>query len=51
LGVPIRGTAAEIADTFRVFAGMGVTRLEVLLWPDIGPIVEAMAPVLAALDG
>jgi alkanesulfonate monooxygenase SsuD/methylene tetrahydromethanopterin reductase-like flavin-dependent oxidoreductase (luciferase family) len=50
-GVPIRGTAMEIADTLRTFAGMGVTRLEVLLWPNAGPVVEAMAPVLAALDG
>jgi alkanesulfonate monooxygenase SsuD/methylene tetrahydromethanopterin reductase-like flavin-dependent oxidoreductase (luciferase family) len=51
MGVPIRGTAAEIADTFRAFAGMGVTRLEVMLWPVTGPVVEAMAPVLAAVDG
>lgn len=50
MGVPIRGTATEIAESFRAFAGMGVTRLEVLLWPDSGPGVEAMAPVLAALD-
>ena len=50
MGVPIRGSAAEIADTFRAFADMGVTRLELMLWPVIGPVVEAMAPVLAALD-
>ncbi|MDP9467942.1 MAG: LLM class flavin-dependent oxidoreductase [Chloroflexota bacterium] len=51
MGIPIRGTPTEIADTFKVFAGMGVTRLEVLLWPDTGPVVQALAPVLAALDG
>jgi len=51
MGVPIQGTATEIAETFQAFARMGVTRLEVLLWPDVGPVVESMAPVLAALDG
>lgn len=51
MGVPIRGSAAEIADVFRAFAGMGVTRLEVMLWPVTGPTLEAMRPVLAALDG
>lgn len=51
MGVPIRGSTAEIADTFRAFAGMGVTRVELWLWPGTGRVVEAMAPVLAALDG
>ena len=50
LGVPIIGTAAEIASTFTTFAAMGVTRLEVMLWPNTVAAVEAMQPVLAALD-
>jgi alkanesulfonate monooxygenase SsuD/methylene tetrahydromethanopterin reductase-like flavin-dependent oxidoreductase (luciferase family) len=50
LGVPITGTADEIAATFATFAAMGVTRIEVMLWPDTVAAVEAMRPVLAALD-
>ncbi len=50
LGVPITGTAKEIAGTFSTFAQMGVTRLEVMLWPNTLVAVEAMRPVLAALD-
>lgn len=50
LGVPITGTADEIAGTFATFAAMGVTRIEVMLWPDTVAAVEAMRPVLAALD-
>ncbi|MDH4334995.1 MAG: LLM class flavin-dependent oxidoreductase, partial [Chloroflexota bacterium] len=50
LGVAITGTAEEIAGTFATFAAMGVTRLEVMLWPNTVEAVEAMRPVLAALD-
>lgn len=50
LGVPITGTADQIASTLATFAEMGATRLEVMLWPNTGAAVEAMRPVLAALD-
>jgi len=50
LGVPITGTADEIASTFTTFAAMGVTRLELMLWPNTVAAVEAMQSVLAALD-
>ncbi len=49
-GVPITGTADEIAGTFTAFADMGATRLEVMLWPNTVAAVEAMRPVLAALE-
>lgn len=50
LGVPITGTADQIASTFSTFSEMGATRLEVMLWPSTTQAVEAIAPVLAALD-
>ena len=50
LGVPITGTADEIAGTLSIFAAMGVTRIEVMLWPNTVAAVETMRPVLAALD-
>jgi len=51
LGVPITGTADEIAATIRRFAGMGVTRIELLPWPNTPASLEALAPVLQLLDG
>jgi alkanesulfonate monooxygenase SsuD/methylene tetrahydromethanopterin reductase-like flavin-dependent oxidoreductase (luciferase family) len=51
LGVPITGSASEIADTIRTYAAMGLTRLELMLWPLTLGAVAAMAPVLADLDG
>ncbi|HEY4767876.1 MAG TPA: LLM class flavin-dependent oxidoreductase [Candidatus Limnocylindria bacterium] len=50
LGVPITGTAEEIAGTLSTFAEMGVTRLELMVWPNTLAAVEAMRPVVAALD-
>jgi alkanesulfonate monooxygenase SsuD/methylene tetrahydromethanopterin reductase-like flavin-dependent oxidoreductase (luciferase family) len=49
LGVPIRGSAAEIADGFRSFQAGGFDHLEVVLWPPTLEALEAMAPVLAIL--
>jgi alkanesulfonate monooxygenase SsuD/methylene tetrahydromethanopterin reductase-like flavin-dependent oxidoreductase (luciferase family) len=50
LGVPIAGSAEEIAATMRVFADMGVTRIELMLWPNTPASLEAVAPVLQLLD-
>jgi alkanesulfonate monooxygenase SsuD/methylene tetrahydromethanopterin reductase-like flavin-dependent oxidoreductase (luciferase family) len=51
LGVPITGSADEIAATLRRFGGMGVTRLEIMPWPQTPASLEALAPVLQVLDG
>jgi alkanesulfonate monooxygenase SsuD/methylene tetrahydromethanopterin reductase-like flavin-dependent oxidoreductase (luciferase family) len=51
LGVPITGSAQEVAATLRTFAQMGVTRLELFLWPNTPASLEAVAPVLELLDG
>lgn len=50
LGTPVRGSAEEIADGFRVFREGGFTQLEVLLWPPTPAALDAMAPVLELLD-
>jgi alkanesulfonate monooxygenase SsuD/methylene tetrahydromethanopterin reductase-like flavin-dependent oxidoreductase (luciferase family) len=49
LGVPIRGSAAEIADRFRAFQAGGFDHLEVILWPPTPEALDAMGPVLALL--
>jgi alkanesulfonate monooxygenase SsuD/methylene tetrahydromethanopterin reductase-like flavin-dependent oxidoreductase (luciferase family) len=50
LASPVRGSAAEIADAFRVFRAGGFTQIEVLLWPRTLAALEAMRPVLEDLD-
>ncbi len=50
LGVPVRGTSEEIADSFRAFGVAGYTQLELILWPPTLAALEAMAPVLELLD-
>ena len=50
LGVPVRGSAEEIADGFRAFRAGGFTQLELLLWPRTMAALEAMVPVLELLD-
>ena len=50
LGVPIAGSAEEIAATVRQFAAMGVTRVELMAWPNTPASLEALAPVLQLLD-
>ena len=49
LGVPIRGSAAEIADGFRSFQAGGFDHLEVVLWPPTLEALDAMRPVLSLL--
>ncbi|HEY4189686.1 MAG TPA: LLM class flavin-dependent oxidoreductase [Candidatus Limnocylindrales bacterium] len=49
-GVPIRGSAAEIAAQLRSFGAAGFTRLEVVLWPPTPAALDAMVPVLELLD-
>ena len=49
-GPPVRGSASEIADAFRAFAAAGYTNLELVLWPPTLTAIDALAPVLEALD-
>lgn len=51
LGVPVRGTAEEIADAVRAFGAGGFTQVELILWPPTLAALEAMAPVVELLDG
>jgi alkanesulfonate monooxygenase SsuD/methylene tetrahydromethanopterin reductase-like flavin-dependent oxidoreductase (luciferase family) len=50
LGVPVRGSADQIADAIRAFTEVGVTQVECLLWPTTIATLEAMGPVLERLD-
>jgi alkanesulfonate monooxygenase SsuD/methylene tetrahydromethanopterin reductase-like flavin-dependent oxidoreductase (luciferase family) len=51
MGIPITGSLDEIGDTLRAFGDMGVTRLELVLWPNTAVALEAVAPVLSMLGG
>lgn len=46
LGVPIRGSAREIADALLTFRTGGFDHLEVVPWPPTIAAVDAMAPAL-----
>jgi hypothetical protein len=48
-GVPITGSAEEIAASLRLFGTMGVTRLESVPWPPTPAALAAVAPVLDLL--
>jgi alkanesulfonate monooxygenase SsuD/methylene tetrahydromethanopterin reductase-like flavin-dependent oxidoreductase (luciferase family) len=50
-GVPVSGSAEEIADAIRAFGGAGYTQVELLLWPPTLAALEAMAPVVDLLEG
>ena len=49
-GIPVRGSAEEIADSLRSFRAGGFTQVEMVLWPPSVAALEAMAPVLEQLD-
>ncbi len=49
LGVPVRGSADQVADAIHDFAAVGVTQVECMLWPPTIQSVEAMGPVLERL--
>lgn len=50
LGEPIRGPAQKIAEEIAEFAAVGVTQIEIWPWPFTLAAIEALAPVVAALD-
>jgi len=48
-GVPVRGSADQVADAIHAFADAGITRVECMLWPTTIATLEAMGPVLERL--
>jgi alkanesulfonate monooxygenase SsuD/methylene tetrahydromethanopterin reductase-like flavin-dependent oxidoreductase (luciferase family) len=50
LGPWLRGTAEEIAEALRAYAGKGTSDIQVLLDPNTVEGIEAFAPVLELLD-
>lgn len=49
-GTPIHGTPAEIAEQLAEFSDIGIAEIHAYLWPQSTVAVEAMGPVLEALD-
>jgi alkanesulfonate monooxygenase SsuD/methylene tetrahydromethanopterin reductase-like flavin-dependent oxidoreductase (luciferase family) len=49
-GVPVRGSADQVADALRAFTEVGVTQVECMLWPWTIETLEAMRPVVERLD-
>lgn len=49
-GEPIRGSAQEIAEAIAEFGALGVTQIELIPWPLTLASIEALSPVVAALD-
>jgi alkanesulfonate monooxygenase SsuD/methylene tetrahydromethanopterin reductase-like flavin-dependent oxidoreductase (luciferase family) len=50
LGVPVRGSADEVAEALHAFSEVGVTQVECMLWPWTMDALEAMRPVVERLD-
>ncbi len=50
LGEPIRRPAERIAETIAAFATVGVTQVEIWPFPFTLATVEALGPIVAALD-
>jgi alkanesulfonate monooxygenase SsuD/methylene tetrahydromethanopterin reductase-like flavin-dependent oxidoreductase (luciferase family) len=48
-GVPIAGSPAEIAETISQFGEIGVTRVELILWPGNEESLEAVEPAIRLL--
>ena len=49
LGVPITGSPSDIADQIARFETLGVTQVEVMLWPGTEPALEALTPAIELL--
>jgi alkanesulfonate monooxygenase SsuD/methylene tetrahydromethanopterin reductase-like flavin-dependent oxidoreductase (luciferase family) len=47
---PLRGTAEELAERLRAFAGAGIAHVQLILDPNTVAAVEEFAPVLELLD-
>ena len=48
--VPLAGAASEIAEGLRAYAAAGITEVQLVLDPITAETIEALRPVLAALD-
>ena len=48
-GIPITGSAAEIAETIAQFEDIGATRVELVLWTGTEKSLDAIAPVIDLL--
>ena len=49
-GPPLTGGPDEIAEVFRAFARVGISHLQLIVWPHTVAGFEACGPVLEALD-
>ena len=49
-GPPLTGRPDELADVFRKFARAGISHIQVVTWPNSLAGIEALCPVLEALD-
>jgi len=49
-GIPITGPPAEIAETIDRFKEIGVTRVELMLWPGTRDALDALEPAIGLLD-
>lgn len=50
LGIPISGSPAEIAATITGFREIGVTRVELILWPGTVGALDALEPAIALIN-
>jgi len=50
LGIPITGSAAEIAETIARFGEIGMTRVELMLWPGTEDSLDAVGPAIGLLS-
>jgi alkanesulfonate monooxygenase SsuD/methylene tetrahydromethanopterin reductase-like flavin-dependent oxidoreductase (luciferase family) len=48
-GVPVRGSADQVADALQAFTEIGVTQIECMLWPPTVETLAAMRPVVERL--
>lgn len=51
LGIPITGSPTEIADTIARFQAIGITRVELMLWPGTPDSLDAVRPAIEILNG
>ena len=49
-GPPLTGRPVELAEVFREFARAGISHIQVIVWPNSVAGIEALCPVLEALD-
>ncbi len=50
LGIPITGSAPEIAETIARFGEIGMTRVELMLWPGTEDSLDAVEPAIGLLS-